>query len=797
MDQKNTSENKEKKKKPPKKRMSKKWRVTVLILFWVFALSPVFVIFGMVMKVDGSLPGFDQLENPPDLQASIIYSGDGKEMGRFWSVNRKNVDYHQISPYVISALISTEDERYYKHAGIDGWALVRAVYNMGGAGGASTISQQLAKLLFTEVASSTWERLEQKFGENITATKLERSYTKEEIITMYLNRFDFLNNAVGISSAAQVYFNTTPDSLKMEQAALLVGMCKNPSLFNPLRFEEKALKRREVVLKQWLKNKDNPDIPYQITQSQYDSLRQLPLNLDYQVVDHKRGVAPYFREVLREELQEKLQEKNPDGTFKYAKKDGSAYDIYRDGLRIYTTIDTRLQEYAENAVEKHLSKTLQEEFFKNNKKWKNPPFSNDLDEEQIQRIMMSAVKRSDRYKLLKKEGKSEKEIMKIFNTPTETQLFSWEGPIDTLISPMDSIRYSKAILQAGMMTVDPKTGFIKAWVGGPNFDYFSFDHVKKARRQVGSTFKPFVYAAAIRDGVLTACNEYPDVEYCIDVEKSPGRMQSWCPRNAGSAYSGDLTPVKCALAGSMNNITVKVMDLVGPEAVVGLVEDLGIPKGYIEPVPAICLGTMDLSVYEMVGAQASFANKGVYIKPTAVVRVEDRMGNIIIDLEPETKQAMNEQTAYLMLNLMKGVVHGTKNPHNGKFYGTAGGLRMASRDYGGILAPTAGKTGTTQGASDGWFIGITPDLVTGIWVGADDRSIRFRTLTYGQGGRMAMPIYGYYMQQVYADKSLKISQKDFEAPVGFDPTILNCTKQNNEIDPFSGSGSGDIDWDSL
>lgn len=784
------------KEKKTKKRLAKKWRVFILLLVWIVALSPLIFIYAMVTKVGDNLPGFDQLENPPDLQASIIYSADGKEMGRYWSVNRKNVNFHQISPYMVSALIATEDERYYKHAGIDGVALMRAVYNMGGAGGASTISQQLAKLLFTEVASSTWERIEQKFGENIIATRLERSYTKEEIITMYLNRFDFLNNAVGISSAAQVYFNTTPDSLKMEQAALLVGMCKNPSMFNPLRFEDKALKRREVVLKQWLKNKDNPDIPVHISQAQYDSLRELPLNLDYQIVDHKKGIAPYFREVLREELQEKLQEKNADGSYKYTNKDGEPYDIYRDGLRIYTTIDSRMQNYAENAVEKHLSETLQEEFFKNNDKWKNPPFANNVDQETIENIMNSAMKRSDRYRSLKKAGFSEAQIKKNFNTPVETQLFSWDGPIDTLISPIDSIRYSKEILQAGLMTVDPKTGFVKAWVGGPNFDFFSYDHVKKSRRQVGSTFKPFVYAAAIRDGVLTPCNEYPDVEYCIDVEKAPGMMKSWCPKNAGSRYSGDLTPVKCALAGSMNNITVKIMDMVGPEAVVGLVEDLGIKEGYIEPMPAICLGTMDLSVYEMVGAQSAFANKGVYIKPTAVVRVEDRMGNIIIDLNPETKQAMNEQTAYLMLNLMKGVVHGARNPHTGKYYGTAGGLRMASRDYGGILAPTAGKTGTTQGASDGWFIGITPDLVTGIWVGAEDRSVRFRNLRYGQGGRMAMPIYGYYMKQVYKDKSLDISQKDFEAPIGFDPDILNCKDQEVESNPFS-NGSQDIDWDSL
>lgn len=769
------------------KRMGKKWRYAIIIVMWIGGIFPLLALtflFSSPESFGVKVPPIEYLDNPPEKQASIIYTSDGKEMGRFWSVNRNSVTYNEISPNIISALIATEDERYYEHAGIDPRGLARAIVKMGKDGGASTISQQLAKLLFTEVAGSWKERLYQKIGENITAVQLEHRYSKEEIITMYLNQFDFLNNAVGIQTAARVYFNTTADSLGKEQAAMLVGMCQNPSKFNPLDESkvEAVKKRREIVLNQWLKNSDNEYVPVKLTQAEYDSLRDLPLGLDYQIVDHKEGIAPYYREVLRKELQEKLAETNPDGSLKYAKDDGSEYNIYRDGLRIYTTIDSRLQAHAEWAAHKYLSETLQPEFFKNNAKWKKPPFANDMDDEQIQALITRGMKNSDRFRNMKKRGVSESEIFKSFGKERKMRVFSYDGLIDTVMTPKDSMIYYKQFLQVGMMSMDPKTGFVKAWVGGADFDHFAYDHVKYARRQVGSTFKPFVYGAALRDGVLHPCDAFPNVEYCVDYQKSPTRTDSWCPNNAGAAYTGEMTPVKCGLAASMNNITVKIMDLVKPHSVVQLAEDLGIEKGYIEPVPAIALGTMDLSVFELLGAQSALANNGLYIEPITILRVEDRNGNVIIDMELNMNQAMDPNSAYMMVQLMKNVVSGTGNPYApGKYYGTAGRLRSSAYDYAGLRTPIAGKTGTTNGATDGWFVGLTPDLTTAVWVGADDRGIRFRNLTWGQGARMAMPIFGYYMNKVYDDKNIKISTGDFEAPEGFDQSIFNCSQYRQDM----------------
>lgn len=797
--------------KKPKQKLSKRFRRIIVITFWIFAFMPALVIWGMLEQARADVPSHEELANPPDKQASIIYSSDGVEMGRFWSVNRKSVDYNKISPYVTSALIATEDERYFDHAGIDAQGLGRAIaYGLIGAdgGGASTISQQLAKLLYTVqdtagggVAKDRWQRVEQKFGENILAVRLEKDYTKKEIITMYLNNFDFLYNAVGISSAAQVYFNVRPDSLKMEQAAMLIGMCKNPGMYNPYKFKSRlyedsedgraqyeldssrAYNRRNTVLNQWAKVSEyNDSLPVQITWAQCDSLKQLPIEVDYQIVDHKEGLAPHFREVLRQELTAKFKEKNTDGTYKYAKQDGEPYDIYKDGLRIYTTIDSRMQTYAENAVQTWMEGTLQGEFDKNNKKMKNPPFANGVKEDRIDQIMQSGMKRSDRYQRMKAKGKSDSEIETAFNTVVPMKVFAYTGDFDTTMTPWDSIRYYKGILQAGMMSMDPTTGFVKAWVGGPDFKHFAFDHVKQAKRQVGSTIKPFVYATALDMGTIDPCKTYSDMSYCIDVPTSPTRTTSWCPQT-GTKNTGNQIPTKCALAGSLNNITVAIMKDMGarsgPVLMDKKLKDVGIVLSPNEVVPAMCLGPMDVSLFNMVGAHSTFANKGVYIRPVYIMRVEDRNGNVIIDLEYTKKEAFSEEIAYTVIQMLKGAVNVASNIHEGnKGYATSSRLRSSHYDYGGIKYPMAGKTGTTNGASDGWFIGQTPELVTGVWVGADDKDIHFRNLTWGQGARMALPIFGYYMNSVYKDKSIDISTDDFEAPEQYDNSIFKCSKDD-------------------
>ena len=777
--------------------IKKKTKRIIIIGTWLLAFTPLFATVFMLERSKSNIPAYEELSTPPDKQASIILSEDKVEMGRFWSVNRKSISYKAISPNVISALIATEDKRYYNHAGVDGEGLGRA---LGAAlvgknkGGASTITQQLAKLLYTMndtvnggLASSKFGRLKQKFGENVLAVRLEKAYTKEEIVTMYLNNFDFLNNAVGIETAAHVYFNKKPINLKIEEAAMLVGMCKNPSIFNPLRHPDTTKHRRNVVLNQWRKDADNDFLQVKINQAQYDSIKELPLGISYQKVDHKEGLAPHFKEVLRSELQNKFKEKNPDGTYVYAKQDGTPYNIYRDGLRIYTTINSKMQTYAEAAVQKHLATTLQNEFDKSNKRNKMPPFANDRENtpEVIENIMNTAMKRSDRYRQMKKDGKSEKEIIQSFNKPVEMNLFAYSGNFDTIMSPLDSIKYYKGFLQAGLMSMDPKTGFVKAWVGGPNFNYFALDHVKRTKRQVGSTIKPFVYAAAMGIGVIDPCKTYADISYCIDVPVSPTRNKAWCPVT-GTKNTGELIPAKCGLAGSLNNITVGVMRQMGatagPQTMNKLLKQVGIDLLEQDVVPAMCLGPMSLSLYDMVGAQSTFANKGIYIKPVYVMRVEDKNGNVIIDLEYEMHEAMPEELAYSMINMMKGAVNGASNPYqNGRVYATSSTLR-SSQPWGGIKAPTAGKTGTTNSAADGWFMGLTPDLVTGVWVGADDKQIHFRSYPWGQGARMALPIYGYYMQEVYKDKKLKISTSDFERPPYYNDDIFRCKNEDTNID---------------
>lgn len=797
------------------------------VLLWLGAFSPVLAITFLLMKQpDDEMPSIEMLENPPELLASVVLADDGKtELGRFWSVNRTSVKYNEISPYVFDALIATEDERFEDHSGIDLKAVARAATSMGGSGGASTITQQLAKLLFTLQERSRiaelkaqgktvsqpsgkvgrlMKRLDEKAKENIIAVRLEKRYTKEEIITMYLNQFDFLYNAVGIENAAKVYFNKKPIDLTKNEAAMLVGMCNNPSLYNPYTYKNKdyrstvasrnnipptqvtnaqiqelksqdslrAIERRNLVLYQWRKNSrnDNPAIKNKLSDEEYETIKNQPINVDYQVVDHKEGLAPHFRESLRSELTELFSEKDEKGELKYKNANGEAYNVYRDGLKIYTTINVQMQEYAEKAVERHLKEDLQPEFDKNNKGLKNYPFTNRISDEVAEQLMNSGRKNSDRYRMLKEQGLSENQIKENFNLPVPMKIFHWGGDIDTIMTPNDSIRYYKSKLRAGLISIEPATGFVKAWVGGTDFKHFAYDHVKQGKRQVGSTIKPFVYSTAIAMGVVKPCTKFEaGTSFCVDVFGASGNLTNrWCPR-------GDIpknASVAGGLAASSNPVTVAVMAKMGgysgPKNISKLLKDLEINLRPEDEVPSMCLGVMDLSLFQMVGAQAMFVNQGIYVRPTTILRIEDRNGNVIYNADAYSKEVLNSSVAYTTLNMMKGVVQ----------FGTGASLR-GGRKWGGISYPTAGKTGTTQNNSDGWFMGLTPELVTGVWVGAEDRAVRFKSMNWGQGARMALPIYGYYMQSVYKDRKLKISTEDFEIPIGYDPTIYECEGSQN------------------
>ncbi|HRD51206.1 MAG TPA: transglycosylase domain-containing protein, partial [Flavobacteriales bacterium] len=737
------------------------------LLWWALVLSPVLGIYAMLLAASLSdLPSIEDLENPRSNLATAVLFSDGTQMGQYYRENRIPVDYARINPHVVQALIATEDERFRDHAGVDLRGTLRAAVFLGKRGGASTLTQQLAKMLFHDRSGNVVKRVFQKFQEWIISSRLERMYTKDEIIAMYLNRFDWVNQAVGIHSAARVYFNTTPDSLKLHQAAMLVGMCKNPALFNPRKDYrvDTVLHRRMVVFDQMRRNG-------YITRAEYDSLKALPLGLDFQSVSHTEGPAPYFRESLREKLQALLTSKDENGKLRYARPDGTAYDIYTDGLKVYTTIDRRMQAYAEFAVREHLGTELQADFFKDIARKKNKPFDSRVTKDEIDGILNSAMKRSTRYKVItgklcgscerpaayirkeEHEGKphfhcdpakggcdawwpvvKEADIPKVFDTPVKMRVFSWKGDIDTLMSPMDSIRWYKSFLRSGLLSMDPRTGFVKAWVGGPDFKHFQFDHVDKARRQVGSTFKPFVYATAIREG-MDPCRELPNQKVCFDMPKP---QPQWCPENSDGEYGGMVT-VEYALANSMNTITAWLMKQYGPESVTVLARHMGV-KSPLDPVPSLCLGVADLRLSEMTGAFSSFANKGVYIEPIIFTRIEDKNGNTIVDITPKTYEALDERTAYIMLKMLKGVTDGAYNPSTGKVVGTGMRLRTSwgnRQKYANIKFPTAGKTGTTQNNSDGWFIGITPDLVTGVWTGAEDRSVRFSTTDKGQGANMA------------------------------------------------------------
>lgn len=765
--------------KPKGSKNFKKYIIAFWALFSTAVLAVIFLFMGVSNGNFGFMPSFEELENPKNSLATEIYSVDNVLLGKFYFQNRSFVKYEDLSPEMVKALVATEDVRFYDHSGIDLIGLGRVAKGLvtanKNAGGGSTLSQQLAKMLFPrERFSSKLDMVFRKFREWVIAVKLERSYTKEEILTMYLNKYDFLNLAVGIKSAARVYFNTTPDSLKIEQSAMLVGMAKNSSYYNPLRRPELTQERRNTVLSQMVKYN-------YLDQQQYDSLKLLPLGIDYQKVDHKRGSATYFREYLRTSLtarkpvrsrypswqkqrfiEDSLEWKNNPffgWCNKNKKADGEPYNIYKDGLKIYTTIDSRMQKYAEEAVKEHLGLDLQAAFDKEKEHHNNPPFSDDLDDEEVEKALVRSMKQSERYRVLKNKGISLDSIKTIFELPTDMKIFTWKGERDTILSPRDSMLYYKGFLRAGFMSMVPQTGEVRAYVGGPNYKHFMYDMVSLGKRQVGSIIKPFLYTVAMQEG-LTPCDKVPNIAQTFDV----GDGTTWTSRNSTRARSGEMVTLRWGLANSVNNISGWVLKQFKPQAVVDMAKKMGVVSK-IAAVPSVFLGTSEITVREMVGAYGTYANKGVYIKPRFISKIEDSKGNEVARSIPQKHEVMNEKTAYLMTNLLEGVVR----------RGTGRRLGWKYELYNSI----GGKTGTTQNHSDGWFMGITPNLVSGVWVGAEDRAVRFETITNGQGANMALPIWGLYMQKVYADKTLNMPKGKFEKPEGFN-IDLDCNEQSTK-----------------
>ena len=747
----------------------------VVKILWIFialiSLVCVFIFFSIAKGWIGYMPPVEDLENPNYKFATEVFSEDGKVLGTYSysKENRVFVGYNDLSPNIINALIATEDVRFAEHSGIDAYALTRAVVKRGilmqkNAGGGSTITQQLSKQLYSPSADNVMERLFQKPIEWVIAVKLERYYTKEEILTMYLNKFDFLNNAVGIKTAAFTYFGCEPKDLKIEEAATLVGMCKNPSLYNPVRYNERSRGRRNVVLDQMRKAE-------YITEAERDSLQALPLKLKYNRVDHKEGLATYFREYLRGVLTAKKPDKanyrgwqmqkyyedsldwenNPlfGWCEKNTKKDGTKYNLYTDGLKIYTTLDSRMQQYAEDAVTEHL-KDLQGYFFKEKKGAKKAPYTFRLTQEQVDEILGRAMRLSDRYRIMKKAGATEAEIKKAFDTPEEMSVFSWEGEKDTIMTPMDSIRYYKFFLRAGFMSMDPRSGHVKAYVGGPNYHYFQYDMAMVGRRQVGSTIKPFLYTLAMENG-FSPCDEVRHVEYTLIDENG----KPWTPRNANKKLIGDMVTVKWGLANSDNWITAYLMSKLNPYNLKRLIHTFGVRNRDIVPSVSLCLGPCEISVGEMVSAYTAFPNKGIRVAPLFVTRIEDNDGNVLATFAPEMQEVISVSSAYKMLVMLRAVVN----------EGTGGRVRRL-----GVKADMGGKTGTTNYNADGWFMGFTPSLVSGCWVGGEDRDIHFDTMLHGQGASMALPIWTKYMVKVLGDKSLGYDENEtFQLPEGYDP----------------------------
>lgn len=733
--------------------------------FWMTILGGILFIILLFLLASfgafGPLPSFEELESPEKNTASEVISIDGKTLGKYAYENRTPVKYKDLPENLINALVATEDERFYDHSGIDFRASIRAVVMLGSEGGGSTITQQLAKLLFHgEGSRNIAERVLQKVKEYVIAIQLERQYTKQEILTMYLNTYDYLNLAVGIRSASRIYFGKEPIDLKIAESAMLVGMLKNASYFNPLRREELVKNRRNVVLNQMYKN----DF---ITTKQRDSLQKTPLNLNVNKEGHSDGSATYFREYLRDFMKGWIKN-NP-------KPDGTEYNLHRDGLKIYVSIDSRMQKYAEESMKEHMA-NLQSVFNKEQKRNKTAPFY-DLDKDQVAFTMEQAMKRSNRWIRMKSNGASEKDIKASFDEKTNMSVFSYKGDIDTIMSPYDSIRYYKQILRSGLLSIEPQTGHVKAWVGGVNYKHFQYDAVKQQKRQVGSTFKPFVYAAAINQLKLSPCYKLPNTPYTIPKEKYD-MPEDWTPKNSTGDYGGELT-LKQALAGSVNVITAKLIDMVHPKTVVNLAHSVGI-ESEIPEVPSIALGSVDLSLYEMVGAYSTFANKGLRVEPMMLLKIEDKNGMVLEQFMPNSKEAISEESAFVITNLLEGVTES----------GSGIRLRTSGANYADDIVtgypyqftnPIAGKTGTTQNQSDGWFMGIVPNLATGVWVGGEDRAIHFAGISKGQGATMALPIWGLYYKKLYADPTLNVSKEAFDRPEEL--TIeIDCRKHKGYSD---------------
>ncbi|MBE6313212.1 MAG: penicillin-binding protein [Bacteroidales bacterium] len=742
-----------------------------LIIFWALFALLVATVFGVFFLIKsgaiGYLPPIEDLKNPKNKNATEVYSADMKLLGNYFygKENRIDVNYSEISPYMINALIATEDARYLSHSGIDGRALVRSVVKRGifqqkSAGGGSTITQQLAKQLYSRPTQNFFQRLLQKPNEWVIAVELERLYTKDEIIAMYLNKFDFLNNAVGIKSAAKVYFDTTPADLKIEEAATLVGMCKNPSYYNPVRRPERTEARRNVVLDQMCKGD-------YITQEQCDSLKQIPLQLKYQKVDHKFGLATYFREYLRQVLMAKEPNRRNYASWQYQKyhedslqwknnplygwcnknkkANGDYYNIYVDGLKIYTTIDSRMQKYAEEAVAENL-KTQQKTFFAQKKGKSYAPYSKDLSEEQVRDLLERAKKQSGRYSNMKSVGCTAEEIDKAFETPIPMTVFSWDSPTltkDTVLSPMDSIRYQKHFLRCGFMSMDAHTGYVKAYVGGADYRFFQYDMVTSGKRQVGSTIKPFLYTLAMEEG-MSPCDLVPNVAQTLVLEDG----RTWTPRTDANCRVGEMVTIRWGLSRSSNWITAYLMKQFTPEALVRLMRSFGI-RSQLDPVVSLALGPAEISVEEMVGAYSTFANKGLRVTPMYVTRIEDNNGNVLATFLPEVNEVVSEDTSYKMVNMLRGVIDEPAVKAKNDMGGTGGRVRWMY----GIKGEVGGKTGTTQNSSDCWFMGFTPELVSGVWIGGEERSIHFDGRA-GQGAWLALPVWGIYMQKVLADQDL-------------------------------------------
>jgi len=762
----------------------------IIKALWIFLAVIVLAIVIVFVSISkgwiGYMPPVEELENPSYKFATEIFSEDEKVLGT-WSYSKENrvyTAYKDLSPSIINALIATEDVRFVEHSGIDAKALFRAFVKRGlmfqkNAGGGSTLSQQLAKQLFTEnVARNTLQRLFQKPIEWVIAVKLERYYTKEEILSMYLNKFDFLNNAVGIKTAAYTYFGCEPKDLKIEEAATLVGMCKNPSLYNPVRFNERSRGRRNVVLEQMRK-------AGYITDAECDSLQALPLKLTYNRVDHKEGLATYFREYLRGvmtapkpvrsdyrgwQMQKFYEdsiawETNPlyGWCAKNKKKDGTNYNIYTDGLKIYTTINSRMQQYAEDAVKEHLGDYLQPIFFKEKEGSKNAPYARSLPEKRVEELLTKAMKQTERYRLMKEAGASEQQIRKAFDTSEEMTVFSWKGDKDTIMTPMDSIRYYKSFLRTGFMSMDPANGHVKAYVGGPNYVYFQYDMAMVGRRQVGSTIKPYLYTLAMENG-FSPCDQARHVEQTlIDENGTP-----WTPRNANDKRYGEMVTLKWGLANSDNWISAYLMGKLNPYDLVRLIHSFGVRNKAIDPVVSLCLGPCEISVGEMVSAYTAFANKGIRVAPLFVTRIEDSDGNVISTFAPQMEEVISASSTYKMLVMLRAVIN----------EGTGGRVRRY-----GITADMGGKTGTTNDNSDAWFMGFTPSLVSGCWVGGDERDIHFGRMTYGQGAAAALPIWAMYMKKVYDDPTLGYDQQErFKLPEGFDPCAGSETPDGEVIE---------------